>query len=144
MPSVLCASRTTLFPDREMMNTRPKRSRPLTRRRRQAFWPEVLGLEQRTMMASGLAATSAQAARAADRVATSVILGEVTTFLAGQPPPAALLARLNRGIDQGSLTREGALRRVLRTPQVQAGLVRGLTEDLLNREPTPAESRALV
>jgi hypothetical protein len=96
------------------------------------------------MMASGLADVSAQASRSAERVATSVILGEVTTFLAGQPLPVSLVARLNRGINQGSLTREGALRRVLRTPQVEAGLVRGLTEDLLNREPTPAESRALV
>ena len=95
-------------------------------------------------MASGLTAASSQAARAAERVATSVILGEVTTFLAGQPLSASLLARLNRGINQGSLTREGALRRVLRTPQVEAGLVRGLTEDLLKREPTPAESRALI
>ncbi|WZP01180.1 hypothetical protein EP7_005574 (plasmid) [Isosphaeraceae bacterium EP7] len=96
------------------------------------------------MMASGLAAASAQAARAADRIATSVIMGEVTTFLAGQPLPAPLLARLDRGIDRGSLTREGALQRILRTPQVQTGLVRRLTEDLLNREPTTAESRALV
>src|SRR5437899_6264015 len=102
------------------MNTPPKRSRPLTRRTRQAFRPEVLGLERRTMMASGLASASAsaQAARAADRVATSVILGEVTTFLAGQPLPAPLLARLNRGINQGGLTRQGSLQRVLRTPQV--------------------------
>src|SRR3954452_6314533 len=127
-----------------MMNIHPRRSRPPTRRSRQAYRPAVLGLEQRTMMASGLADVSAQATRSAERVATSVILGEVTTFLAGQPLPVSLLARLNRGINQGSLTREGALRRVLRTPQVEAGLVRGLTEDLLNREPTPAESRALV
>ena len=126
------------------MNTRPKRSRPLTRQSRQAFRPEIFGLEQRPMMASGLADASAQATRSAEGVATSVILGEVTTFLAGQPLPAPLLARLNRGIDQGSLTREGALRRVLRTPQVEAGLVRGLTQELLDREPTPAETRALV
>jgi hypothetical protein len=97
------------------------------------------------MMASGLAtSSSAQAARTADRVATSVILGEVTTFLAGQPLPASLVARVNRGINQGNLTREGALQRVLRTPQVEAALVRSLTEDLLNREPTTAETRALV
>jgi hypothetical protein len=96
------------------------------------------------MMASGLVAASAQAARSAERVATSIILGEVTTFLAGQPLPASLFARLNRGINHGGLTREGALRRVLRTPQVQARLVRSLTEELLNREPTLAESRTLV
>ena len=126
------------------MNAHPKRSRPSTRRSRQGFRPEVLGLEPRTMMASGLAAASAQADRSAEQVASSIILGEVTTLLAGQPLPASLRARLDRGIQQGSLTREGALRRVLRTPQVQAGLIRGLTEDLLDREPTPAESRALV
>ena len=95
-------------------------------------------------MSSGLAHASAQTARSTERVATSVILGEVTTFLAQKPLPAPLLARLNRGINRGTLTRDGALRRVLRTPQVEAGLVRGLTEDLLDREPTPAESRALV
>jgi hypothetical protein len=68
----------------------------------------------------------------------------VTTFVTAQPIPASLLAQLNRGIKQGSLTREGALLRILQTPQVQAGLFQDLAEDLLNREPTPAESRALI
>lgn len=95
-------------------------------------------------MAGGLAAASAQAARSAEHVATSVLLGEVTTFLAGQPLPAPLVAQINRGLEQGSLTREAALRRVLRTSQVQAGLVQNLTEDLLHREATPAETRRLV
>jgi hypothetical protein len=126
------------------MTTHPKRSRPLTRSRRQGFRPEVLGLEERTMMASGLAATSAQTARSANEVATSVILGEITTFVAGQPLAASLATRLNRGIKQATLTRDGAIERIIQTPQVEASLVQSLTEEMLNRAPTPAESRALI
>ena len=96
------------------------------------------------MMASGLTATSAEAARSAKQVATSIILGEVTTFVAAQPVPASLLAPLNRAIKQGSLTREGALLRILQMPKVRAGLAQDLAENLLNRDLTPAESRALV
>ncbi len=96
------------------------------------------------MMASGLAATSAQTARSANEVATSVILGEITTFVAGQPLAASLATRLNRGIKQGTLTRDGAIERIIQTPQVEASLVQSLTEEMLNRAPTPAESRALI
>ena len=126
------------------MTTHPKRSRPLTRSRRQGFRPEILGLEERTMMASGLTAASARAARSANEVATSVILGEITTFVAGQPLAASLATRLNRGIKQGTLTRDGAIERIIQTPQVEASLVQSLTEEMLNRAPTPAESRALI
>src|ERR1700677_4609159 len=126
------------------MTTHPKRSRPLTRSRRQGFRPEILGLEERTMMASGPPATSAQTARSANEVATSVILGEITTFVAGQPLAASLATRLNRGIKQGTLTRDGAIERIVQTPQVEASLVQSLTEEMLNRAPTPAESRALI
>lgn len=126
------------------MHKHPKRSRAAMKRSRWEYRPAILGLEPRALMASGLAAASAQAERSAEQVATSILLGEVTSFLARQPLPAPFVARLNRGIEQGSLSRDKVFRRILRTPQVQAGLVRGLAEDLLHREPTPAETRALV
>jgi hypothetical protein len=126
------------------MNTHPIRTRPLERRSRQGYRPEILVLEDRTMMASGAGVASAQIARSNAQVATSIFLGEATALLAGQPLPVRFLARLNQGIQRGSLTREGALRQILRTPQAEAAVVQSLTEDLLKREPTPAESRALV
>ena len=95
------------------MTTHPKRSRPLTRNRRQGFRPEILGLEQRTMMASGLVAASAETARSTSRAATSIILGEVATLVAAQPLNTSLVARLNSGIKQHTMTRQGALERIL-------------------------------
>jgi hypothetical protein len=127
-----------------MMNKQPMRSRALKRKNRLGFRPEILGLEVRTMMASGAAAAPAQVARSTAQAATSIFLGEATTLLAGQPLPVRFVARLSQAIQQGSLTREGALRQILRTPQAQAAVVQRLSEDLLNREPTPGESRALI
>ncbi len=126
------------------MNTHSKRSRPFSSRSRQALRPEILELEERTMMASGLAAASAEAARSTSQVATSIILGEVGTLVAGQPLSASLLAKLNLAVSHGSINRQAALERILRTPKVEASLVQNLTGDLLDREPTEAESRTLV
>ncbi len=87
-------------------------------------------------------ATETAAAPAA--TPTSIFLSEAVTLLAGRPLPAGFLARLDRGIERGTLTREGALRQILGTPEVQGATVRSLTEELLNREPTKAETRALA
>ena len=92
------------------MTTHPKRSRPLTRSRRQGFRPEILGLEERTMMASGLAAASAEAAR-------SAVAGRDVHYpgRSGDPRRRAAAPRVARRPTQprdqaGHLTREGALR----------------------------------
>jgi hypothetical protein len=126
------------------MNMHPKRSRPFSRRSRHAVRPEILGLEERTMLASGLAAASAEAARSTSQVATSIILGEVGTLVAGQPLRASLLAKLNLEVSHGSMNRQAALERILRTPKAETSLVQNLSGDLLDREPTQAESRTLV
>ena len=96
------------------------------------------------MMAGGIAAASNQVAGPTELLATSSFLGEVTDLLVGQPLPDRLVSRLARGLEHGSLSREGALRQILRTPQARAEHVRGLTRELLDREPTATETRSLV
>src|SRR5262249_43764227 len=126
------------------MNTYLMRSRSMTRCRPRAFRPDVLGLEQRTMMASGLAPATAQVARPTAVDEKSIFVGEMTTLLSEQPLRAPFVAQLNQALHNGSLTREGVTLQILRTPQAQAGIVKGLTEYLLDREATPAETKALV
>jgi hypothetical protein len=74
-----------------ILNKNALRSRPLERRGRQRFRPEVLGLEERTMMAGALAAT-AQVARTNAQDSNSAFLSEVTTLFSNQPLP-----RVNAG-----------------------------------------------
>jgi hypothetical protein len=126
------------------MSTDSTRSRPATRRRRRPFQPGLLELEPRTMMAGGLATASRQVVSPTEHLATMSFLGEMADLLAGQSLPDRLVSRLARGLERGSLSREGALRQILQTPQARAELVRDLTQELLDRDPTAAETRSLV
>jgi hypothetical protein len=113
------------------------------------FRPEVLGLESRTMLASDpggeavAPVTSAQVEVAQKKSATDTFLDEVVRILAEKPLPSRLVAHLRQQLHHG-LPRERVVLRILQTPQSRASDVKGLYQYLLNRDPVPAETRALV